>query len=87
MDDKVIVTNRSALMKKYGRQGMTKIRQALRALSAADGKRGIKNRVVYLDDAKTMKKLGGKPVMNAPTLVRISRRSMGSLPPSIRIIS
>lgn len=65
MDDKVIVTNRSALMKKYGGQGMTKIRQAIRALSAADKKRGMKTRVVYLDDAKTMKKLGGKPVMNA----------------------
>lgn len=65
MDDKVIVTNRSALMKKYGRQGMAKIRQAIRTLSVADKKRGIKTRVVYLDDAKTMKKLGGKPVMNA----------------------
>ncbi len=65
MDDKVIVTNRSALMKKYGRQGLPKIRQALRALSAADKKRGMKNRVVYLDDAKTMKKLEGKPVLNA----------------------
>ncbi len=64
MDDKVIVTNRSALIKKYGRQGVAKIRQAIRALSAADGKRGIKNRVVYLDDAKTMKKLGSKPVAN-----------------------
>lgn len=65
MDDKVIATNRSVLMKKYGRQGMTKIRQAIRALSAADKKRGLKNRVVYLDDIKTMKKLGGKPVANA----------------------
>lgn len=65
MDDKVIVTNRSALMKKYGRQGLAKIRQALRGLSAADKKRGMKNRVVYLDDAKVMKKLGGKPVMIA----------------------
>ena len=52
-------------MRKYGRQGVAKIRQALRALSAADGKRGIKTRVVYLDDAKVMKKLGGKPVANA----------------------
>lgn len=65
MDDKVIVTNRSALIKKYGRQGTAKIRQAMRALSAADKKRGMKNRVVYLDDAKTMKKFGGKPVLNA----------------------
>lgn len=65
MDDKVIVTNRSALMKKYGRQGTAKIRQAMRVLSAADKKRGMKNRVVYLDDANTMKKLGGKPVLNA----------------------
>lgn len=65
MDDKVIVTNRSALMKKYGRQGVAKIRQAIRAGSVADKKRGIKTRVVYLDDAKAIKKLGGKPVMNA----------------------
>ncbi|NGZ95137.1 MAG: hypothetical protein CV089_03210 [Nitrospira sp. WS110] len=65
MDDKVIVTNRSALIRKYGRQGTAKIRQAMRALSAADKKRGMKNRVVYLDDAKTMKKFGGKPVLNA----------------------
>ncbi len=65
MDDKVIVTNRSALMKKYGRPGVTKIRQALRVLSTADKKRGMKNRVVYLDDAKTMKKFGGEPVLNA----------------------
>lgn len=64
MDDKVIVTNRSALTKKYGRQGMAKIRQAIRALSAADKKRGIKARMVYLDDAKTMKKFGGKSVAN-----------------------
>ncbi|MDC8447992.1 MAG: hypothetical protein LV473_06520 [Nitrospira sp.] len=64
MDDKVIVTNHSALMKKYGRQGTAKIRQAVRALTAADKKRGLKTRVVYLDDAKVMKKFGGKPVAN-----------------------
>ncbi|MDI3467113.1 MAG: hypothetical protein OJF50_006656 [Nitrospira sp.] len=64
MDDKVIVTNRSALMKKYGRQGTAKIRQAVRALSSADKKRGMKTRTVYLDDAKVMKKLGGKSVTN-----------------------
>jgi len=39
MDDKIIVTNHSALMKKYGHQGVAKTHQAFRALSAADRKR------------------------------------------------
>ena len=65
MDDKIIVTNRSALVKKYGTNGLASIRKALSALIAADKKRGIKSRVVYLDNKMTMKKLGGKTVMNA----------------------
>jgi len=65
MDDKIIVTNRSALAAKYGAQGLRKVRQALVALVAADKKRGIKSRVVYLDDKAGMKKVRGKPVTNA----------------------
>jgi hypothetical protein len=65
MDDKIIATNRSALMKKYGSKGLSTIRNSLTALIAADKKRGIQSRVVYLDDKATMKKMGGKAVMSA----------------------
>lgn len=65
MDDKIIVTNRSALVRKYGTKGLATIRKALTALTVADKKRGIKSRVVYLDDKASMKKMGGKAVMNA----------------------
>ena len=65
MDDKIIVTNRSALVRKYGSKGLAAIRKALRALTAADKRRGIKSRVVYLDNKAGMKKMGGKAVMNA----------------------
>jgi len=65
MDDKIIVTNRSALVRKYGSKGLATIRKALTALTAADKKRGIKSRVVYLDDKASMKKMGGTAVMNA----------------------
>lgn len=65
MDDKIIVTNRSALVRKYGNKGLATIRKALTALTAADKKRGIKSRVVYLDDKAGMKKMGGKAVMSA----------------------
>jgi hypothetical protein len=65
MDDKIIVTNRSALVRKYSSKGLAAIRKALRALTAADKKRGLKSRVVYLDDKSSMKKMGGAAVMNA----------------------
>ena len=65
MDDKVIVTNRAAMLRKYGAKGVAAVEKALKALLSADGKRGIRSRVVFLDDAATMKKLKGKPVTNA----------------------
>ncbi|HEY0321966.1 MAG TPA: hypothetical protein VGC66_13490 [Pyrinomonadaceae bacterium] len=64
MDDKVIVTNLSALRSKYGK-GLPKIEAAIKRLVAADKKRGIATRFVALDDAATMKKLNAPPVTNA----------------------
>jgi hypothetical protein len=61
MDDKIIVTNRNKLLSKYGRKGFATIREALTVLIAADKKRGIQSRVVYLDNDADMKKVGGKP--------------------------
>lgn len=64
MDDKVIVTNLSALRSKYGK-GLPKIEAAVNRLIAADKKRGIVTRLVALDDAATMKKLNAPTVTNA----------------------
>ena len=57
MEDKVIVTHRSALAAKYGSDGSKKIHAALTALVTADEERGLKTRIVYLDDVAAMKKL------------------------------
>lgn len=62
MEDKVIVTHRGALLAKYESSGLKQIRVALKALMAADRKRGIKTRLIFLDGAKAMAKLGAEPV-------------------------
>jgi hypothetical protein len=65
MDDKVIVTNLSALRSKYGAAGLQKIERAVKRLISADKKRGITTRLVALDDVAGMKKLGASPVKSA----------------------
>lgn len=62
MDDKVIVTHRGALAGKYGARGIARIRAALGDLVEADGKRGIRTRVVHLDDSAGMKRLAASPL-------------------------
>jgi len=62
MDDKIIVSNNSALTAKYGKDGLAKIEAAVAALVAADKGRGISSRLVYLDIAAGMKKMKGKAV-------------------------
>ena len=64
MSDKVIVTNGSRLRKKYGSNSTTTgtIAKALKALVAADKKRGIKTTVVFMDDSVQMKKLNAPQV-------------------------
>lgn len=64
MDDKVIVTNLSALRSKYGK-GLSKIEAAVKRLIAADKKRGITTRFIALDDAPAMKKLKAPHVTNS----------------------
>jgi len=65
MSEKIIVTNRKALVKKYGNSGFISIQNALRTLVNADKKRGLSSKVVYLDNATGMKKLNCKPVKNS----------------------
>lgn len=64
MDNKIIVTNRTALSLKYGKKGLAQITKALAALKSADKQRGISSRVVYVDDQAYMKSLGGVAVVD-----------------------
>ena len=68
MSDKIIITNRSQLKKKYG--NTTALDEAIKAMIAADKQRGIATTVAYLDDATQMKKFGGKA---APSSTSSSR--------------
>jgi len=58
--NKVVVSNRSALLTKYGGPGVKTIEKALHQLAKADKARGIETRLVYLDGAA----LGSKRVTN-----------------------
>jgi hypothetical protein len=60
--DKLIISNRSALINKYGTAGTNKIIAAVKRLVAADKKRSVNSLLVFADDAKAMKKVKGKPV-------------------------
>jgi hypothetical protein len=62
MDDKIIVSNRSALTAKYGKTGLARVEAAMAALIAADKARGIRSRLVYLDNVAAMEKAKGKAV-------------------------
>ena len=62
MNDKIIVSNRSALIAKYGKAGLAKVEAGVAALIAADKARGIRSRLVYLDNAAAMKEMKGKAV-------------------------
>ena len=64
MDDKIIVTNLSALKAKYKPAGAAQIKAACKQLIAADKKRGLATRIINIDDATAMKKVGGSAVTN-----------------------
>jgi hypothetical protein len=63
--DKVIVTNQTALVAKYGSDGTRKILSAVQGLISADKSLGLLTRLFLLDDAAAMKKVGGMPVSKA----------------------
>ena len=66
--DKIIVSNRAALTAKYGATGLKKIREGVASLVEADAKRGLKTRLVFLDEAADMKKFKGKAVTSASAM-------------------
>ena len=78
MDDKIIVSHRSALVAKYTGAGVTGIEKAIRDLVAADAKRGIKSRLVYLDDARAMKTFRASAVVDH-TSARQNKESIDAI--------
>jgi hypothetical protein len=46
MDDKIIVTSRSALIAEYGSKGLTAVNKALAAMKVVDKKHGNSSRFV-----------------------------------------
>jgi len=60
--DKIIVTNNSALLAKYGAGGVRAVRAAVSRLIAADRKRGLNSRLIALDDARLMRSFSARPV-------------------------
>ena len=59
---KVILINKSASVKKYGKTSWKKIETALNKLVGADKKRNVISVVFAVDSKSQMKKVGGKPV-------------------------
>jgi hypothetical protein len=78
MDDKIIVSNRAALTAKYGGAGVAKIKKAIDDLIAADAKRGIKSRLVYLDQAGAMRRFHGRAVED-PSSARENKNAIDAI--------
>ncbi|HZI83225.1 MAG TPA: hypothetical protein VFF44_04880, partial [Casimicrobiaceae bacterium] len=60
--DKLILTNFTALRSKYGSSGVRRIRAAIGTLIAADRARGLKTRLIGIDDPRAMRLFSGKAV-------------------------
>jgi Peptidase family C25 len=59
MADKIIVSNKEALKGKYGAQGFAALKRAVDDLIGADKARGLETKLVFIDDAAAMQKIGG----------------------------
>jgi hypothetical protein len=65
MPDKILVTNCSALSKKYGANGLAAVLLAIKALVAADRGKGLTTQLVDIANAATMKKFKGAAVTSS----------------------
>jgi len=59
--DKIIVSNRSVLLKKYKKSGLDQIEAGVRRLIHADARKGIVSRLIYVDD-KSIRGFRATPV-------------------------
>lgn len=62
--EKAIVSNRTALLAKYGAAGVGKIDKALQRMIAADAARNLATRIFNIDDAVDMTAVGGSAVID-----------------------
>ena len=76
--EKVVVTSRTALRRKYGADGLAAVRAGLAELARADSARGLTSRVVFLDDRTAMRRLGGAPV-EAPEDARAAKAAVDAV--------
>jgi hypothetical protein len=83
MNDKIIVTNLGALKKKYGANGLAKIRAAVKALISADKARGFPTRLLALDSASAMKKVKAAAVTD-PASARQNKAAIDAVFVSVR---
>jgi hypothetical protein len=60
--DKLVITHRAALRAKYGTAGARRVTAALGRLVAADAARGVRTRVVALDDTRALRSAGARPI-------------------------
>ncbi len=81
MVDKLIVTNRAALRRKYGARGLAKVTAGVKALIAADRKRGLVTRLIAIDSA-AMKRYG--PAVTDASSARQNKRAVDSLYRALR---
>ncbi|MEO8188017.1 MAG: hypothetical protein ABI580_11715, partial [Burkholderiaceae bacterium] len=81
MVDKLIVTNRAALRKKYGARGLARVTAGVNALIAADSQRGLVTRLIALDSA-TMKRYGA--AVTDASSARQNKRAIDSLHRALR---
>ena len=70
MNDKILITNNTALQQKYG-TGFGKIQTAIKQLIAADKARGLNTKVIAVDDPKAMQGVNGKPVTDVTNLTAL----------------
>lgn len=73
MTDKVITTNKSALVKKYGATGWTKVEKAIARLVKADKARGMTTQVILLDDTGAMAAAAGAAVTTPSSALQTKR--------------
>ena len=64
--DKLVITHRAALRAKYGAAALARIDAALKALTAADKRRGVDTQILAVDLASAMKPFGAAAVPARP---------------------
>jgi hypothetical protein len=75
--NKLLITNTSALVAKYGKTGNTKISKALKLLIAADAQHGLVSKVIALDSKTDMAKYGA--VVSSPKNARASKAAIDAI--------